>query len=82
MALDATARRKVFRDFAKVFNDPATPATITKTDLIAAVGGIDDYFDANAVAMNQAIPQPARGALSAGQKALLFSLVAMARYGG
>lgn len=58
------------------------PVTLTKPDLLAAVAGIDDYLDANAAAMNQAIPQPARGALTNAQKAALFAYVAMTRFGG
>jgi hypothetical protein len=53
--------------------------TITKPDLRAAVDAIDTWIDANAAAFNAAIPQPARAALSARQKADLFYRVALRR---
>ena len=59
--------------------DTDGPLTLTKDHLAAAVAGIDDYIEANAAAMNAAIPQPARGALSADQKAALFAYTALRR---
>lgn len=53
---------------------------LLKANVRAAVDGIDDYLDANAAAMNAAIPQPARGALTSKQKALLFTLVMRERF--
>lgn len=82
MALTTQQRRDLFRQFATIYDDPSTPATLTKADLIAAVGGVDDYLEANAAAMNSAIPQPARGALTTSQKARLLAAVALARWGG
>lgn len=54
---------------------------LTKADLLAAVDGLDDYFDTNATAINTAIPQPARGALTTQQKALLVAYIALRRAG-
>lgn len=54
--------------------------TLTKTDLRAAVNAIDTYLNDNASAINTAIPQPARGALSTAQKALLLLFVVQRRY--
>jgi len=53
---------------------------VTKADIRAAVNGIDDYMSANATAINQAIPQPARGNLTTPQKALLLQYVVSKRY--
>lgn len=55
-------------------------AALTKADLIAAVNGLDDYLETNKVAMNTAIPQPARGALTTKQKARLLVYVIQRRY--
>lgn len=55
--------------------------SITKADLRAAVNATDQWIDDNASAYNLALPQPARGALSATQKTLLFVYVAMRRRG-
>ncbi len=56
--------------------------TITKADLKAAFEGLDSFFDTNAAAINSAIPQPARGALTTQQKAAIAAYIMMARYGG
>jgi hypothetical protein len=53
---------------------------VLKADLRAAINAIDDWVVANATAFNTAIPQPARGALTTGQKARLLSFVALRRY--
>jgi hypothetical protein len=53
---------------------------LTKADLRAAVNAIDGWADANAGAFNTAIPQPARSALSAKQKALLLMMVIRRRF--
>jgi hypothetical protein len=80
MAVLADAlRRALWAEFMQVNRDPVT---ITKADLRAAVDAIDAWLDANATALNTAIPQPARGALTAAQKARLLAMVALKRYGG
>ena len=55
---------------------------ISKQDLRAAVNGTDDWLDANAAAANQALPQPARSALTAAQKSMMLTAVANERWGG
>jgi hypothetical protein len=77
MALAAIDRRKVMAQLSREF----VWTGLTKPDIQAAVGAIDDYFDANAAAINAALPQPFRGTASADQKALIVALVA-ARRGG
>ena len=57
------------------------PVAILKADLRAAVNAVDAWLEANASAFNQAIPQPARGSLTAAQKARLLALVALKRHG-
>jgi hypothetical protein len=54
--------------------------SVTKADLRAAVNGLDDYLNTNATAINTAIPQPARSALSTQQKAALLQFVVAQRY--
>lgn len=53
---------------------------VTKPELRAAVDAIDDFMDANAAAINQALPQPARGVLTTAQKAILLTFVVERRY--
>lgn len=79
--LPAPTRRAIMARLAAAL-DSEGPVTLTKADLTAAVAGIDDYIEANAAAMNAAIPQPARGQMSAGAKAALFAYVAITRHGG
>lgn len=54
--------------------------SIAKADLRAAFDAIDDWLDTNAATINAAIPQPARGSLTASQKALPMALVIRKRY--
>jgi hypothetical protein len=62
-------------------NKEAITGAMTKAELRAAVDAMDTWANDNASALNSAIPQPARGALSASQKAALFSFVIFRRYG-
>lgn len=72
-------RAALWADFMRNFPASETCA-VTKTDLRAAVNGLDDYLSTNASAINQAIPQPARGALTTVQKARLLQFVVARRY--
>lgn len=63
-------------------DETTTFGAVTKANLRAAVDALDDFMEANASAINTAIPQPARGALTAGQKARLLALVVLKRWGG
>ena len=56
------------------------PVSITKADLRAAVNAVDAWIEANSAAFNTAIPQPARAALTAAQKAELLSAVALRKF--
>ena len=53
---------------------------IKKADLRAAVDALDSFLDTNAATINAAIPQPARGSLTAAQKALILQFIIEARY--
>jgi hypothetical protein len=53
-----------------------------KADVRAAVDALDTFMDTNAAAINSAIPQPARGALTTAQKARLLAYVVIRRWGG
>jgi hypothetical protein len=54
--------------------------TLSKADVQAAVAAVDDWIVANAAAFNTALPTAARNALTAAQKARLFSYVVARRY--
>lgn len=53
---------------------------ITKADLLAAVNAADDWVDSNAASFNAALPQPAKAALSAKQKAHILMFVVGRRW--
>jgi hypothetical protein len=68
-------------EVAAEFTQLATgPHTIVKADIRAAVNGLDDWYNTNAPAANQALPQPARSAMSLTDKALLSNLIVSKRY--
>lgn len=54
--------------------------SISKADLRAAINAIDVWADDNASEFNLAIPQPARGSLTAKQKAWLLMAVIAKRF--
>jgi len=54
--------------------------SLLKNDLKAAVDDMDTFLSTNETAINNAIPQPARGALTTKQKALLLMYVVATRY--
>jgi hypothetical protein len=56
------------------------PSGITKAELRAAVDAIDDWVDSSTSSFNTAIPQPARTAMTAKQKAALLMMVVARRY--
>jgi hypothetical protein len=66
--------------WTEVQRTPDNPGTITKADFRAAVDAADDWVDANSNAFNVAIPQPARSAMTAKQKARLLLHVVEKRW--
>ena len=53
----------------------------TKPDAVEAIIAMDAWIDANAAAINQALPAAFRTTATPSQKAILFSYVAMVRFG-
>ena len=49
--------------------------SVTKADLLAAVAALDQFLETNRTAVNSAIPQPARAALTTNQKIRLLKFV-------
>ena len=75
--LSSENRAEIHAEWMRL-NDEAI--SITKADLRAAVDALDAFLEANAVAVNNAIPQPARGALSQRQKAWILARVIERRF--
>lgn len=67
---------------AEFMRTPASGETfgLTKLDLRAALDAADQWVSDNASSYNTALPQPARAALSAAQKARLLALVLHYRF--
>lgn len=81
MAVLSNADRSAI--WAKYMSDCSSSRTgipVAKADLRAAVDAIDGWVDSNAASFNTAIPQPARGALSAKEKASLLVYVVRRRF--
>jgi hypothetical protein len=78
--LSDNARSEVWAELMRRYSDDRSAVSITKADLRAAVNAIDGYLSDNASAINTTIPQPARGALSVQQKAILLMYVVQRRY--
>ena len=76
-ALSESDRVEIWAAFMRQ-NDELS--TTEKAALRAAVDATDTWVDANAAAFNQALPQPARGALTGRQKARLLMLVVNKRF--
>lgn len=73
-------RREVWAEYMREMSGNAESTSLTKADLRAAVNALDDFLNANATAINNAIPQPAQGALTTAQKARLLVYVIRQRY--
>ena len=78
--MNAAGRLDAYRDMLGEIRKADTPCNVTKAQLQAAVDAIDDWLDANAVAMNSALPVAARNGLSTTQKAMLLMAVIARRY--
>jgi hypothetical protein len=69
-----------FEIWAEYMRTNSESFTLSKADVRAALNAVDTFLSDNAAALNTAIPQPARGALSTPQKALLLTAVVRKRY--
>ena len=74
-------RIAVWAEFMRdAVNINAGASGLTKAELRAAVNAIDQWNEDNQSAFNLAIPQPARGALTAKQKATLQLAIVARRW--
>lgn len=81
MALDSAVSREIMTRLVGVITEDG-PVSLTKAELLTAVNALDTFLAANAAAVNAAIPEPARTALTTPQKAAMLAYVALARFGG
>lgn len=79
--LTSGKRAELWKEFmSEISRDREVLGALTKQQLRAAVDAIDDWLHSNAAALNSAIPQPARGALTTAQKARLLVFVVKKRF--
>lgn len=81
-ALTEEQRQDAMRQLVrKMFVEANETAQLTTTEVLAMVGGLDDFIEANAAAINTAIPAGVRAKATLAQKALAVAYVAMKRGG-
>lgn len=73
-------RADVWAAIMRDFSIARESVGVSKTDLRAAVNAIDVWVNDNSSSFNTAIPQPARTALTASQKARLLMIVVKRRF--
>ena len=74
-------RKALWEEFMRQLSTRREPlGALIKAELRDAVNAMDDWINANSASFNTAIPQPARGALTAKQKAELFMFVIRGRF--
>lgn len=73
-------RAALWAEFMREASDARDGLPLSKADLRTAVNDIDAWVDSNATSFNNAISQPARGALTAKQKARLLVYVVRRRW--
>lgn len=82
MALTTQQKLDIRGEWGSELSRRREPFGLRKPDLDAAISAVDAWVEANAASYNAALPQPARGVLTAAQKAELLLLVVKKRFGG
>lgn len=73
-------RKEVWEDYMRDLSNRIAAIPINKNDLRAAFNAADAWADSNSASYNTALPQPARNALSASDKALILMMVVAKRW--
>lgn len=73
-------RITTWAELMRAISADGEPVAINKAELKAAVDAIDDFFDANAATLNNALPAAAKAGLTTEQKARLLMAVISHRY--
>lgn len=80
--MSAAQRAVVWGELQGFMSRSTDPCKLLKADILAAVNALDDFFSANAAAINNALPAAAKANLSTAQKARLLMFVIERRYLG
>ena len=79
--LSVAERREIWGNFMRMLSaEGENIPGIVKNDLLNAVNGLDNLMNASEETINNAIPNPARSAMTTKQKAMLLMYVITARY--
>lgn len=78
--LSESDRAEAFAELLRDSSRDGTVPSLTKADIRAALDATDQWVDDNAVAFNNALPQPARGTMTNAQKARLMAYVVQTRW--
>jgi hypothetical protein len=78
-ALSDADRAAIRAEFMVGESNERNSVSIVKADIRAAINALDDFFEAQAATINAAIPQPARGAMTARQKNKMGAMVLLKR---
>ena len=78
--LDEASRVEVWAELMRKYSSDGESIGINKPDLRTAVDALDTFMNTNAATINNALPQPAKSALTVQQKALMLSYVVLKRY--
>ena len=79
-ALPDNTRAAIWRGLMRYWSTSGEVTDFTKAQLRTMVNDLDDFFDANAAAINSAISQPIRGTATVQQKAFTAAVVMLARF--
>lgn len=80
--LDDTTRANIAANLMREWSNDRESVAALKPDVRAMVNALDDFMDAHATDVNNAIPQPARSQFTVGQKARALARIVLARWGG
>ncbi len=80
MAVLSNADRVEVRKTLMTMHHSWDDSTLLKGDIEAAANAIDDWIDGNQASFNAALPLPARTALTAKEKVMLFVKVVTKRW--
>ena len=78
--LSSAKRQELWAELMRELSADGETVSVTKPELRAAVDALDTWLNDNAATVNAALPQPARSALSAAQKARMLMFIVRYRY--
>lgn len=80
--LNDAQRRELWAELMRRYSENRETIGVTKQQLRDTIDALDTFLSDNAIAVNNAIPQPARAQLTVQQKALALMYVITHRYFG